>query len=129
MNEIVTIIIAHEDFSSALLHTVEKIMGPQQGVFAFSNRQDSLPVLAQKIKNIIQQQQSGKVVVFVDLMGGSCWNLAGMLQHEYPHLVTISGVNVPMLISYFTYLNELPFAELMAKIIQDAARGITRLEK
>jgi mannose/fructose-specific phosphotransferase system component IIA len=128
MNTIVTFIIAHEDFSSALLHTVEKILGPQKGVFTFSNQQDALPVLSRKILKLLKEQQVEKVVIFVDLKGGSCWNLAGMLCHEHPQAVAIAGVNVPMLVSYFHYRDELPFSDLIDKVILDGSQGISRLE-
>ena len=128
MKPIVTFIVAHEDFSSALLQTVEKILGPQKGVFTFSNQQDALPVLAGKIRDTIIDQQAEKVVVFVDLKGGSCWNLAGMLRQEFPQLEAVAGVNVPMLISFFNNRNDLPFDHLIAKAIGDGSRGITRFE-
>jgi PTS system mannose-specific IIA component len=128
MNTILTFIIAHEDFSAALLRTVEKILGPQPGVFTFSNRQEALPVLAGKMQELIKEQPASRVVVFVDLKGGSCWNLAGLLHHENPQVVAIAGVNVPMLVSYFNYRNELAFADLIEKTILDGSRGIIRLE-
>jgi len=128
MNSIVTFIIAHEDFSSALLRTVEKILGPQKQVFTFSNQQDDLPVLVQRMITIIKKQQAENVVVFVDLKGGSCWNLTGMLHHQYPQLVAIAGVNVPMLVSFFNYQDDLPFEDLINKTILDGGKGILRLE-
>ena len=128
MNSIVTFIIAHEDFSSALLRTVEKILGPQKQVFTFSNQQDDLPVLVQRMITIIKKQQAENVVVFVDLKGGSCWNLTGMLHHQYPQLVAIAGVNVPMLVSFFNYQDDLPFEELINKTILDGGKGILLLE-
>lgn len=128
MNSIVTFIIAHEDFSSALLRTVEKILGPQKQVFTFSNQQDDLPVLVQRMITIIKKQRAENVVVFVDLKGGSCWNLTGMLHHQYPQLVAIAGVNVPMLVSFFNYQDDLPFEDLINKTILDGGKGILRLE-
>jgi PTS system mannose-specific IIA component len=128
MNPILTFIIAHEDLSSALLRTVEKVLGPQAKVATFSNQQDAMPILARKIIAQIREQQAEKVVVFVDLKGGSCWNLAGMLQQEYPQVVAIAGVNLPMLISYFNYRDELAFDSLIDKILLDGTRGIIRLE-
>jgi PTS system mannose-specific IIA component len=128
MNPILTFIIAHEDLSSALLRTVEKVLGPQAKVATFSNQQDAMPILARKIIAQIREQQAEKVVVFVDLKGGSCWNLAGILQQEYPQVVAIAGVNLPMLISYFNYRDELAFDSLIDKILLDGTRGIIRLE-
>jgi mannose/fructose-specific phosphotransferase system component IIA len=128
MKTISTFIIAHEDFAAAILQTVEKVVGPQGGVFTFSNQQDALPVLLQKILARIKEQQAEKVVAFIDLKGGSCWNLAGMLRQQYPQLTAIAGVNLPMLISYFNYRDELAFDDLINKAILDGGKGIARLE-
>lgn len=128
MKKILTFIIAHEDYSSAVLQTVEKIVGLQEDVFTFSNAHDSLLILAGKIRDRIQEQKPEHIVTFVDLKGGSCWNLANLLRQEFPKLEVVSGINVAMLISYFTYRDELPFTELIKKAIQDGTRGITRLE-
>ena len=128
MKKTVTFIIAHEDFSSALLQTVEKIIGPQENVFTFSNAHDSLLVLARKIRDHIQEQKPEHIVIFVDLKGGSCWNLANLLRQEFPKVEVISGINVAMMISYFTYRDELSFEELIKKVIQDGTQGITCFE-
>ena len=128
MKTISTFIIAHEDFAAAILRTVEKVLGPQAQVTTFSNQQDALPVLLQKILKQIKAEQAEKVVVFIDLKGGSCWNLAGMLRQHCPQLTAIAGVNLPMLISYFSYRNEFDFDDLLNKAILDGGKGITRLE-
>jgi mannose/fructose-specific phosphotransferase system component IIA len=129
MNSILTFIIAHEDFAAAILRTVEKVLGPQAGVFTFSNQQDSLAILAKKINEKIKEQPADRVVAFVDLKGGSCWNLAGMLHKAMPQMVTIAGVNLPMLVSYFNYRQELPFDDLINKVMTDGTRGIARFEE
>jgi PTS system mannose-specific IIA component len=128
MKTISTFIIAHEDFAAAIIRTVEKVLGPQAQVTTYSNKKDALPVLLQKIQARIKEQQAEKVVVFIDLRGGSCWNLAGILRQQYPHLTAIAGVNLPMLISYFNYRDELAFDDLINKAILDGSKGITRLE-
>jgi mannose/fructose-specific phosphotransferase system component IIA len=51
-----------------------------------------------------------------------------MLRQQYPQLTAIAGVNLPMLISYFNYRNELAFDDLLNKAILDGSKGITRLE-
>jgi mannose/fructose-specific phosphotransferase system component IIA len=126
MKKILTFIIAHENFSSSLLQTVEKIIGVQEDVFTLSNAQDSLPVLAGRVMDHIKEHKPEHSVVFVDLKGGSCWNLAGLLRKELPQLEVIAGVNAPMLISYFSHREDLSFGELLEKAVQDGIRGIIR---
>ena len=102
----------------------EKIIGSQSNVFAYSNSKDSLPLLAEKIKQQLANIDARNVVFFADMMGGSCWNLAHLIRKEYPTAVIISGVNLPMLLSFFTHASELPFPELIQKVKDNGSRGI-----
>lgn len=128
MTKSVTFIITHEQMAVCLQRATEKILGKQPNLFPYTNLKDSLPVLAQKINQKIKKLEPDQIVCFVDLAGGSCWNLANMLHKEHQNVTIISGVNLPMLISYFTNLNEIPFAELIKKVLIDGSRGIRHVE-
>jgi mannose/fructose-specific phosphotransferase system component IIA len=128
MNYSVTFLITHEQIAVYLQRATEKILGKQQNLFSYTNLEDSLPVLAQKINQNIKDLKPAHIVCFVDLAGGSCWNLANMLHKEHKNVTIISGVNMPMLISYFTNLNEILFDELIKKVLKDGSRGIIHVE-
>ena len=128
MSKVVTFIITHEQMAECLQRATEKILGKQPNLFPYTNLEDSLPVLAQKINQNIKELKPDQIVCFVDLAGGSCWNLANMLHKEHKYVTIISGVNMPMLISYFTNLNEIPFEELVKKVLIDGSRGILHVE-
>jgi len=128
MSKIITFIITHEQMALCLQRAIEKILGQQKDLYPYTNLEDSLPVLAKKINQNIENTKPDRIVCFVDLAGGSCWNLANMLQKENKNFTIISGVNMPMMISYFTNLNEIPFEELIKKILKDASRGILHVE-
>jgi mannose/fructose-specific phosphotransferase system component IIA len=119
-----TFIIAHENLSASLLRSTEKVLGKQKNVFTYSNKHDSLPVLAQKVIDRILNIKFDHLVFFTDLKGGSCWNISNMLRREFPDLVILSGVNLPMLITYFNNLNELNFESLIKKVVDDGCRSI-----
>lgn len=128
MNNIITFIIAHGQISICLQQATEKILGEQKDLYPYTNLEDSLPVLSQKIKQNIEDTRPAKIVLFIDLAGGSCWNLANMIHKDHKNVTIISGVNMPMLISYFTNLNEIPFEELIKKVLKDGTRGILHVE-
>ena len=111
-----------------LQRATEKILGKQENLFPYTNLEDSLPVMTQKINQNILDLKPAHIVCFVDLAGGSCWNLAKMLNKEHKNVTIISGVNMPMLISFFTNLNEMPFEELIKKVLIDGNRGILHVE-
>jgi len=128
MSHIGTFIITHEQMANCLQRAIEKILGKQKDLYPYTNLEDSLPVLAQKINQNITDLKPDRIVCFVDLAGGSCWNLANMLRNEHKNVTIISGVNMPMLISYFTNLNEIPFEEFIEKVLKDGSRGILHVE-
>jgi len=128
MKTYATFIVTHEQMALCLQRATEKILGEQKNLFPYTNLEDSLPVLAEKIKKNIEEVKPDQIVFFVDLAGGSCWNLANMIHKQHHNSTIIAGVNMPMLISYFTNLNEFPFNELIEKVIKDGSRGIVHVE-
>lgn len=128
MKTCTTFILTHEQMAICLQRAVEKILGAQENLFPYTNLKDSLQVLAQKINDNIQDIKPEQIACFVDLAGGSCWNLANMIRKQHPKMHIIAGVNLPMLISYFTNLDEYPFQELIQKVVDDGSRGIRYVE-
>ncbi len=123
-----TIIVAHSNLAKALLNSVEKILGKQEDTFVYSNEHDSMAVLVEKIEKQIGDVRAESVICFTDLRGGSCWTLAGLLKRRYPQMTVISGVNLPMLTTYFNNRTRLEVPELIEKTLADGCRGITRLQ-
>jgi fructoselysine and glucoselysine-specific PTS system IIA component len=128
MNTYATFIVTHEQMAICLQRATEKILGEQKNLFPYTNLVDSLPVLAKKITKNIEEVHPDHIVIFVDLAGGSCWNLANMIHKKHENSTIIAGVNMPMMISYFTNLNEIPFKELIEKVVKDGGRGIVHVE-
>jgi fructoselysine and glucoselysine-specific PTS system IIA component len=128
MEKYATFILTHEQMAICLQRASEKILGTQKNLFPYTNMEDSLPVLEQKILKDIKKVNPDRIVCFVDLAGGSCWALANKIQKQDQRVHIISGVNMPMLVSYFSNLNEMSFAALLKKIITDANRGILHVE-
>jgi len=124
-----TLIFAHSNLAKALLNSVEKILGEQDETYTYSNEQDSLPVLVEKIESQIKEKNPRHIVCFTDLKGGSCWTLAGILNRKYPGLTIISGVNLPMLATYFNNREKMEPEALIEKTISDGCRGITRMQE
>jgi mannose/fructose-specific phosphotransferase system component IIA len=124
MEESAVFIISHENLAQALMQTVEKIVGSQKNVFTYSNSRDSLPLLAEKIKKQLEETGARQAVFFIDMMGGSCWALANIIRKEYPTMAIISGMNLPMLLSFFTNMGELSFTQLVKKVRDNGIRGI-----
>ena len=121
---ILTLIITHENIGEALFTGVTSILGPQRDVHILSNKKETLPVLVSKVQKIVSSAPAKRPVCFTDLKGGSCWTLANMVQRTNPHMVIISGVNLPMLVTYFNNISHLGFNDLIDKTVTDGTRGI-----
>ena len=124
MKTYATFILTHEQMANCLQKAIEKILGKQKNIFPYTNLVDTLDVLAKKIEKDIKAVKPDHIVCFVDLAGGSCWSLANMIGKQHPGMTIIAGVNMPMLVSYFSNLNELAFDALITKVIKDGGRGI-----
>jgi fructoselysine and glucoselysine-specific PTS system IIA component len=122
--EIAVFIISHGNLAQATLQTAEKIIGPQKNVFTYTNSKDSLSSLAEQLKKKLRKIDMRQVILFVDMIGGSCWALANMIRREYPTITIITGVNLPMLLSCFTNIGELSFPKLVEKVKESGLRGI-----
>lgn len=128
-NSFVAFIIGHSEFAESLKTTVEKITGQQPNLFAYSNKAESLSNIYKKIRERISKFESDKKYIFVDLMGGSCWSLASMVAREYPEIIIISGVNLPMVISLIINHHELDTDHLTNKILEDSKKSIQILNR
>ena len=128
MKSYATFILTHEKMAICLQRAVEKILGKQKNLFPYTNLKHTLSELTKKINKNIDEVKPDYIVCFVDLAGGSCWSLANMIQKKYPAVHIIAGVSMPMLISYFSNLNEIPLEELINKVIRDGSRGIVYVE-
>jgi mannose/fructose-specific phosphotransferase system component IIA len=121
-----TFIVAHEDVARALLNAVQKIVGQQEEVYCFTNKKDSLPIIALEMEQKIKQSEYDVLVCFTDLKGGSCWTVANMVKKKFPGLIVISGANLPMLITYFNNMSNMETTALINKTVSDACRGIQK---
>ena len=123
-NENLTFILAHSDIAEAMAKGVQKILGPQDNLYAFSNTDESLPVLSEKMQTLIDANKNKSVICFSDLKGGSCWTLAKMVQKRNEKMIILSGINLPMLVTYFNNQSSMNLPELIDKTVHDGCRGI-----
>lgn len=118
------IIITHGNLACALKAITEKLVVPVTDFLCFSNEELSIEEIEAQITAKYREMQPQKIVVFVDLVGGSCWLSANRLKQTISPLVVIGGVNVPMLVSYQINYHRLEDGQLIEKIIADGQKGI-----
>lgn len=121
------IIVAHSVLSNALKSTVEQIAGPQEDIISLSNESFSNEELESQLRRILEDQQP--TVIFTDFVGGSPFAVARLVVSSYGktgqyHCAAITGVNLPMMISFVTKRNNLSFPALVETLREDGHRGI-----
>ena len=113
-------IIGHENIGDGLLKALKSISGSSEHISFFSNTGLSTRELADKIYAACNN--GDEVMIFVDIFGGSCWRAAKMAKLPKSHIVT--GLNLPMLLSFVNKRNQFSFDELFTIIENDGKRGI-----
>lgn len=121
------IIIAHANLAQALIDTIVSITGPQEDLVALSNNDYSRDDMDRLIH---QYLDDGKPTVFFsDFAAGSAFIVAQVAVNAYcktgqATCAAVSGINLPMLISFVTKRKNLSFPALVETIRQDGHRGI-----
>jgi PTS system mannose-specific IIA component len=121
------IIIAHAELARGFLATVEAIIGPQEDLVAISNRDYSREELDTLIKKYLDDGMP--TVFFTDFAAGSTYAVARLAINSYCRpgqslCDAVSGVNLPMLLSFVTKRKNLTFPALVETLRQDGHRGI-----
>ncbi len=119
-----TCLVTHGSLACCLKAVTEKLITPASEVLCFSNQEIALDDIQSAIEALIVERKPEKLLLFVDLVGGSCWLLANRLKKQHDNTWIVAGVNVPMLVSYHMNFNRLPWQELIQKIVVDGKKGI-----
>ena len=112
------IIISHSFVGRELIETAEYIVGKIEGITAISldlkmNAFEARKVISEAMKQI---DQGDGLLILTDLFGGSPANIAfSFLNKEKTEVIT--GVNLPMILTFWTKRENRSLAEL-AKLVQ-----------
>lgn len=115
------IVVAHRNFGEAVLGALAGMYGTVERLAGISNEGLSGGELTERIRETVDPESEG-VCIFVDAFGGSPWRAARTAR--IPGAVIITGFNLPMLLSFVTKRDTVPFAELPAALEADGKRGI-----
>ncbi len=115
------IVIAHGDMASGIVDAVKHIAGVSGDFLVpLSNRGLGPDALAQEVRRLASSEPT---IVFTDLQSGSCGFAARRCVQELPHLVVISGVNLPILLE-FVMRRQLPVDQLVPFLLNRGRSAI-----
>lgn len=124
------ILLTHGPIGEALIEAVRGIMGLDEGLHALAVTDMSIAEITSRLKALVSgpdERQDG-VLILASLRGGSCWNVAVSIASDYKHVRVLSGVNLPMVLSFITKRESLSLDDLAAEVQHDAARSICLLD-
>src|SRR5688500_8871245 len=118
--EVRGILLAHGAMAEGAVDAVRAITGAAPDVLSpLSNRGLSPDMLAAELRARV----TGPTILFTDMQSGSCGFAARRVSQEFPDLVVISGVNLPVLLEFVMH-RELPLADLVPKLLAKGRAAI-----
>ena len=123
------VILTHGDLCLGLKDALEGIMGKQEGLSVISNAGLAKEELISTLKKKVDQDASEEgVVIFVDMFGTSCWQtakkVASSMSGDQHKIAVITGVNLPMLVKFFSLRESIPIGQLISLIKLEGEKGI-----
>lgn len=123
------ILASHGDLAKGMKDTLSMIIGDVSMVEAFSSYRNEDINVREVVEKIVKEKYSeGDIFIFTDILGGSVNTEMMSLIKEYPKIHVISGMNLPIVISVATQMEEIS-ESLLQKIIQESQQGIVDCNK
>ncbi|SFD21500.1 PTS sugar transporter subunit IIA [Clostridium uliginosum] len=127
------LLVTHGKFADEILKSAELIVGKQEKVLTLGLQHgDSIEVLGEKVVESIESLQSDNgVLVLVDLLGGSPYNVVALNSSKISKgkVRCITGVNLPMLLEAITMRECYELDELTEHCMEVGTTGIKELFK
>lgn len=122
------IAISHGPYAKSLIQSVEMVYGKQEKLQAICLGQDeSLESLQIKINDAVRALNLEKILIIVDLLGGTPYNATSM-QLSNPNINVITGLNMPMLLHILPHRNK-SLEEVSEIAIMSGKNGIINVSK
>ncbi len=117
------IVAGHGDFARGIISAVEHITGYGARLLPMGIQGLAPGDIERTMMSLVEQ--SGAQVIFTDLPAGSCTIAAGRVARARGGMVVVTGVSLPVLLSFVTH-DDLPPGEAARQAI-DRARSALRV--
>lgn len=128
MKNYLSVIIAHANIAFELKNGLKKLLPTSIPILTYSNQKQEIEDIIKEVILEVDKLSPEKIIIFVDLMGGSCWRAAMCIKKERENTAVVAGINIAGLVSFSTNADRLEWPELLSKIEQDAIKAI-KIEK
>lgn len=118
------VVVAHGRLAEGLLSALERVVGPQDSLWAVSNDDLGAAELTAAVEEIVRERSAGReAVLFSDLDGGSCGQACRRLFDGEVVRAVFFGTNLPLLVE-FVFLQGRPFDEFADAMVEKGRRAI-----
>ncbi len=119
------IIITHGDLGQELVTVAKSIVGQQQKIETITLTPGESPgELKSKIEEVLLKlDQDAGIIIFTDMFGGTPTNTSLPFTLDRK-IELLTGVNLPMILEFFSLREVLPLPELVQKIKQTGQKTI-----
>ena len=117
------VVVAHGPMARAMVEAVRRIAGDTaDSLLPLSNDGKSPTQLRDELDDAMADDP---VIVFTDLLAGSCGLAALSSCRDRARRVVVAGVNLPMLLD-FVFHTEMPIDDLVARLVERGRESISR---
>ena len=123
------LIISHGQIARAYIDVCRQMVGTADSLFTLDCSKLTAKDLYKEMLRLLEKEKlSDGLIILVSLRGGSCWNVAVKISKQYPNVEVISGLNLPLILSFLTKKDKYKFSELKEIVYKDGIRGINRID-
>lgn len=123
------LLITHKNLCQAFLEALEAIVGQTNNIDYISNENLSLDSLTEKLDAYCNQNSKDELFFMVEFKGGSPYLAARKIAMQRSNVFLLSGLNLPMLMSFAIKKDKFSSKELLKVLKTDAHRGISVFNK
>jgi len=119
------VIVTHGNLGEEIIRSAEMIIGPLEKIKGISIKlEDSETTIRENILNALNEVDEGEgVLIFTDMFGGTPSNLSLCFLEEN-RVEVITGINLPMLVKFFTERKKGTLSEIVSTIKEYGQRHI-----
>lgn len=125
------VIVTHGDMGTELIRSLHMIIGAAPGVYAVTlscdeSIEDLESAISKTITKGLAAYDGAYTLVFVDMFGGSCANVAAKAAADLDpeRIIVVAGVNLPMVLDAVINRDMLDFPDLIKKVVEAGNRSI-----
>jgi mannose PTS system EIIA component len=118
------VVVAHAGLAAELIRAAEMIVGPVDGAASVEIKpDDTVEQIRAALTGAIESVSAEGIIIMTDMFGGTPSNMSLSFLEEN-RIEVLTGVNLPMLIRFFSDRTRYGVAELAAQIRDSGREGV-----